>query len=63
MIRTSREIQREIDRLLREYESEVESAKTEGLITRTTAATYILHADHFVRWVRGEFEPGSRKKY
>ena len=53
MIRTSREVQRELDRLLREYEAQVESVRAEGLIARTTANTYLLHASNSVRWNRG----------
>lgn len=27
-----------------------------------TQATYIRHAETFVRWLKGDFEPGSRKQ-
>ena len=45
-------------RALESYESEVNAAP----LTRSTKHTYILHADHFVRWLQDDFEPGSTKK-
>lgn len=51
---------REVERLLGEYEREVESARREGRLADASARTYILHATNFVRWIRGDFEPGSQ---
>ena len=48
----------EILRALERYEAEVNVAP----LTRSTKHTYILHADHFVRWLQDDFEPGSNKK-
>ena len=44
-----------IQRALEEYKREVEGAN----LAPTTKATYILHADHFVRWLKDDFEPGG----
>ncbi len=49
---------------LREVKDALERYKT--LIEGTTLAekskhTYVLHAEHFVRWLDDDFEPGGRK--
>jgi hypothetical protein len=48
----------DLDALLNEYIAAVEAAN----LAPTTRDTYILHASNFVRWVRGSFQPGSRKE-
>ena len=47
----------EIEQALEKYEEQVNAAN----IRITTKSTYLLHADNFVRWLRGEFQPESRK--
>jgi hypothetical protein len=46
----------EIEAALREYEREVESSN----MTPSTKGTYLRHAEHFVKWLKGEFVPGGR---
>lgn len=41
---------------LRLYEQEVERSP----LTLQSKATYILHADQFVRWLGDDFEPGEK---
>lgn len=53
---------KEIEKLLDEYVSEVEELEIKGIIQEKTAKTYLLHATNFVRWCKGDFEPGIRKK-
>lgn len=50
----------ELEKLLQTYELEVQSAKKEGLLTDSTAKTYILHSSNFVKWCKGNFKPGGR---
>lgn len=49
---------RQVEEALQRYTGEVEEAN----LTQSTKDTYLLHAKHFVAWLKGEFEPGSRKK-
>lgn len=44
-----------LDKLLVEYIETVE----ESLMTDRSKYTYITQAQMFVRWVKGEFEPGE----
>lgn len=53
---------KEIEKLFMRYEQEVESLEKEGIIQRNTTKTYLLHSGNFVRWCRGEFEPGAKNK-
>ncbi|HTQ11167.1 MAG TPA: hypothetical protein VMI31_13955 [Fimbriimonadaceae bacterium] len=45
----------EVRKALREYELEVEKS---GLAEKSKW-TYLRHADTFVRWLAGDFEPGK----
>ena len=44
-----------IQRALGQYKREVEDSS----LLPSTKATYILHAEHFVRWLKDYFEPGG----
>lgn len=61
-MKTSNENMREIERLLSEYKKEVNEARKNGFLVDNTAKTYLLHAEHFVRWCRDDFEPGGTNK-
>ena len=52
----------EIQRLLRDYETEITNKKRQGLLMENAAKTYLLHSTNFVRWIRGEFNPGERNE-
>ena len=47
----------EVKSALEAYGAEVESSD----LTEYSKATYIDMADSFVRWLKGDFHPGSRK--
>ncbi len=49
---------KQVTEALEVYRTEVEDAP----LTRSTKDTYLLHAENFVRWLHGNFEPGSRSK-
>ena len=45
----------EIEEALKEYERAVEEAQ----LTPSTKKTYVNRAQLFVRWLKGDFEPGA----
>lgn len=51
-----------IEDALQHYEKEVENAANEGLLMPNTVRTYLLHSRNFVKWCRGDFEPGATNK-
>lgn len=46
---------RHVIEALKRYEREVEQSK----LKPSTKRTYILHANNFVRWLKGDFTPGG----
>jgi hypothetical protein len=46
---------REVEHALQHYTEEVEQTA----MTETSKGTYLLHAQHFVRWLNDDFEPGA----
>lgn len=52
----------ELERLHKEYSNEIEEKKKLGILAPSAADTYLLHSRNFVRWCKGDFEPGGRKK-
>ncbi|MEK3976211.1 hypothetical protein [Psychrobacillus sp. FSL K6-1267] len=56
------EFKRQLAKLLGDYEKEVLEAKKSGLLTESTAKTYLLHANNFVKWCKDDFVPGGRNK-
>jgi len=52
----------ELEILYMEYEKEVKGALKQAYLKENTAKTYLLHSDNFVKWCKGNFEPGSRNK-
>ena len=55
-MRVSQKALEEIEEALRLYEREVQAKD----MTTSTKKTYLLHSTNFVRWRKGEFEPGAR---
>ncbi len=45
----------EVEQALRRYEEQV----TNSRVADATQKTYLLHATHFVRWLKDEFVPGG----
>ena len=33
------------------------------MLTRSSKDTYLLHARHFVRWLKDDFKPGANVRY
>ena len=58
MTRISSSALEEVRKALRTYENEVNDPKTN--LARHTRETYLVHAEHFVRWMAGDFTPGGR---
>lgn len=61
-MKADKETLEKMDKLLNDYIGEVEAAEQEGLLSTSTARTYISHSAEFVKWCKGEFEPGSKNK-
>lgn len=58
MPKVSHDILQRVRAALERYQAEVDAAP----LTRSTKHTYILHAEHFVRWLDDDFEPGIQKR-
>ncbi len=56
-LKISREALREIEASFKTYEREVCNAP----LAPSTKSTYLLHSQNFVRWLSGDFVPGSTK--
>lgn len=56
------EFNKELEKLFSIYETEVKEAKMKGLLTESTARTYLLHSGNFIKWCRDDFQPGGRNK-
>ena len=59
-MKTDRKTIEELERLILEYEVEVERSRKDGKLSDKTANTYLAHSNNFVRWCKGEFIPGGR---
>ena len=57
-MRISFEALGEVKEALDRYKELVDAAD----LTESTKNTYTLHADHFVRWLDDDFEPGGRHR-
>lgn len=56
MPKVSYEVIQAVESALEEYKQEVSGRA----LRPSTRATYLLHATNFVRWLKDEFDPGSR---
>ena len=59
-MKATKETMGEIERLYSEYEYEVYAAYNAKKLQLNTVNTYLPHAERFVRWCKGEFEPGCK---
>ncbi|WP_315795303.1 hypothetical protein [Paenibacillus sp. BIC5C1] len=57
-MKVSPELLKQLNEMLDAYTQDV---KNSGL-KPSTEKTYLLHANHFVRWCNGDFVPGARLK-
>lgn len=51
------EFNKELERLYAIYQSEVVEAKKEGLLSESTARTYLLNSKKIMKWCKNEFQP------
>lgn len=56
MTHISPECLSQVRKALEAYREEVEATN----LTHDTKGTYLRHAESFVRWLDGDFEPGSK---
>lgn len=61
-MKASQEFIKNLEQLYERYESEVTEAMKQGLLTTSTARTYLLHSGNFLKWCRNDFVPGNRNK-
>lgn len=62
-MKADRNIITQIERLLEEYEIEVEEKRRNGILKDKTAKTYRRHANTFIRWCKDDFVPGERNMH
>lgn len=58
MLQVRPDVVKEVEEALERYMREVRATT----LTPSTQHTYLLHAENFVRWLKGEFAPGTRKQ-
>lgn len=56
-MRVSQEFIKQLEVLYQTYEKEVKGTK----LANNTVNTHLYHSSNFVKWCRGEYEPGVRK--
>lgn len=61
-MKISKELLKELEELHSQYKKEVLNAEENKLLKANTRKTYLLHNDNFIRWIKGEFQPGGRNK-
>ncbi|GAB4273949.1 hypothetical protein [Thermincola ferriacetica] len=59
-MQTNKETIKEMERLLEVYTKTIEKLEKDGLLKPSAAKTYLLHSTNFVRWCKGDFEPGAK---
>lgn len=59
-MKANKEFLDQLEILLKQYESEVFKAQENGYIKVNTSNTYLLHANNFAKWCKGDFVPGGR---
>ncbi|PLT31828.1 hypothetical protein [Peribacillus deserti] len=52
----------ELEKRLVLYEKVIQEKKLEGLMTPKTVNTYLTHSRNFVRWCKGNFDPGEKNR-
>ena len=61
-MRASQEYIKQMEALYEAYEREVTGKYKVGLLTASTAKTYLVHSENFLKWCRNDFVPGERNK-
>ena len=62
IMKANKETIKKLEELLDDFEIEVNQAHEDGYLKPNTVNTYIIYANNFVRWCKGDFEPGGRNK-
>ena len=58
-MKENQEFLTKLQSLLVEYENEVNRSLADGYLKESTARTYLLHANNFIKWCNGDFTPGG----
>ena len=61
-IRFNRPSLDEVERALEQYRELLSELEESGVLKENTRKTYLLHSENFVRWLKGEFDPGERNR-
>jgi ABC-type Zn uptake system ZnuABC Zn-binding protein ZnuA len=61
-MKASQDFIKQLEELYQTYEQEVRGKSKEGLLTDSTARTYLLHSGNFIKWCRNDFVPGGRNQ-
>jgi hypothetical protein len=61
-MKTDKDFIKQLEDIYQAYEKEVKESSKEGLLTKSTADTYLLHSGNFIKWCKGDFVPGGRNK-
>lgn len=61
-MKASQEFMKQLEDLYQDYEKEIQEKSKNGLLAENSLKTYLLHSSNFVRWCRGDFDPGGRNK-
>ncbi|QGH33148.1 hypothetical protein GI584_03435 [Gracilibacillus salitolerans] len=59
-MRVAQDLIKQLEELYETYEQEVKDKSKEGLLTDSTARTYLLHSRNFIKWCKNDFIPGGR---
>jgi hypothetical protein len=62
-IRINRPSLDEVERALEQYRELLSQLEESGTLKENTRKTYLLHSENFVRWLKGEFDPGERNRF
>lgn len=52
----------EVRAQLSAYRELLAALEEDGTLVEPTTRTYLIHAENFVRWLEGEWEPGTRPR-
>lgn len=61
-MKASQEFIKQLEDLYQIYEKEVREKSKGGLLAENSSKTYLLHSGNFVKWCRGNFNPGGRNQ-
>lgn len=61
-MKCNKEIILQLEELYEAYEKEVLEAEQNGHLMANTRRTYLLHSHNFLKWCKGDFEPGGKNK-